>query len=262
MAVDPRLEEALAKITDALRGIVSEMQLTEQEWLGALAFLGDVGRSDEFILLSDVLGLSVLVDEITHGAYDGATAGNVLGPFYRPDAPMLEPPYHLAADGEDGEFLFFSGQVTAAGSGEPLSGALLEVWQADDAGKYDVQYPGQEPHLRGRLLSDADGRYGFRTVVPPPYEIPKDGPVGRLLKALGRHAWRPAHLHVKASHPGHRPLTTMVYFEGDPWLGSDTIGSVKGSLVATLERSETPQHPDRPSARCIFDIALVPEVSD
>jgi protocatechuate 3,4-dioxygenase beta subunit len=255
---DARLEEALFELTHALRRIVTELRLSQDEWMTTLAFLTEVGRADEFILLSDVLGLSVLVDAISHHEGGTATASNVLGPFYRPDAPMLDAPYHLAADDEQGEFLVMSGRVTSSETGEPLPGAILDVWQADDAGLYDVQYPGAAPHLRGRLPADPHGRYRMRTVVPPPYEIPNDGPVGRLLKALGRHAWRPAHLHLRATHEGFRPLTTMIYFEGDPWLGSDSIDSVKASLVVPLERREPDETCDRPYAQGTFDVALAP----
>ncbi|MGZ5301783.1 MAG: dioxygenase family protein, partial [Actinomycetota bacterium] len=236
MAADARLADAMERITGALRTLVVDMDLSQQEWMSALAFLTDVGRADEFILLSDVLGLSVFVDERSQPSDEATTASNVQGPFYLPDAPLLEPPYRLANDDEPGEPLLFAGRVSDADTGSPLEGALLDVWQADDAATYDVQTPGAEPHLRGRFPADDDGRFELRTIVPPPYEIPKDGPVGHLLEALGRHAWRPAHLHLKVSHPRYRPLTTMIYFEDDPWLDSDTIGSVKEPLVVALER--------------------------
>jgi protocatechuate 3,4-dioxygenase beta subunit len=256
MGSDARSADTIQRITGALRALIVDMDLSQQEWMSALAFLNDVGRADEFILLSDVLGLSVFVDERSHPSDDATTASNVQGPFYLPDAPLLEAPYRLARDDEPGEPLVFSGRVSDAGSGSPIAGALLEVWQADDAAFYDVQIPDAEPHLRGRFPAGDDGRFELRTIVPPPYEIPKDGPVGRLLETLGRHAWRPAHLHLKVSHPGYEPLTTMVYFAGDPWLDSDTIGSVKGSLVMSLERLPADHHCDQPYARCMFDVSL------
>jgi catechol 1,2-dioxygenase len=256
MTADARLTDAIERITGALRTLVVDMDLSQDEWTTALAFLTDVGRADEFILLSDVLGLSVFVDERTHPSDDAATASNVQGPFYLPDAPLLESPYRLAGDEEPGEPLLFTGRVSDADTGSPLAGAMLDVWQADDAAFYDIQTPGAEPHLRGRFPAEEDGRFGLRTIVPPPYEIPKDGPVGRLLEALGRHAWRPAHLHLKVGHPGYRQLTTMVYLEGDPWLDSDTIGSVKEPLIVALDRLPADDRCDRPYARCTFDVKL------
>jgi protocatechuate 3,4-dioxygenase beta subunit len=253
---DARLTTSIDRLTALLRSTIEELVISDEDWMSALVFLTEVGKADEFVLLSDVLGLSVFVNERSHPSSDTSTASNVQGPFYLPDAPMLEPPYRLAADDELGEPLFFSGRVTDAGTGESLAGALLDVWQADDAALYDVQTPGSGPHLRGRFLADAAGDFELRTIVPPPYEIPKDGPVGRLLKELGRHAWRPAHLHLKVSHPKYRPLTTMVYFADDPWLGSDTIGSVKDTLVVGLERHEADDVYDRPYARSTFDVAL------
>jgi protocatechuate 3,4-dioxygenase beta subunit len=202
---DDRLAASIDRLTTLLRGLVEELVISDEEWMCALAFLTEVGKADEFVLLSDVLGLSVFVNDLLHPSGGTTTASNVQGPFYLPDlpdAPMLQPPYRLAEDDEPGEPLFFSGRVTDAESGEPLAGALLDVWQADDAALYDVQTQGSGPHLRGRFIADATGDFELRTIVPPPYEIPKDGPVGRLLKELGRHAWRPAHLHLKVSHPG------------------------------------------------------------
>ena len=260
MLADARLAEAIDRITEAIRALVADMDLSPNEWMGALAFLTDVGKAHEFILLSDVLGLSVFVDERAQPSDERATPGNVQGPFYIPETPMLTVPYRLADDDEPGEPLVFTGRVTDAMTGEPLDGALLEVWQANDAAFYDVQIPQSEPHLRGRFPAGEEGIFELRTIVPPPYEIPKDGPVGTLLEALGRHAWRPAHLHVKVSHPGYVPLTTMVYFEGDPWLDSDTIGSVKDPLVVPLDRLPADGRCEQPYALCLFDIRLRPEI--
>lgn len=258
MASDARLAEGIGRITDALHTLVVDLDLSREEWMRVLAFLTEVGKADEFILLSDVLGLSVFVDEYANPTDEIATTGNVQGPFYLPDAPVLDPPYRLAGEDEPGEPLLFAGRVTDAVTGEAVGGALLEVWQADDSALYDVQVPGAGPHLRGRFAADREGWFELRTIVPPPYEIPKDGPVGRLLEVIGRHAWRPAHLHLKVGHDGYRQLTTMVYFEGDPWLGSDTIGSVKASLVVPLERVPASERWDRPHAVCSFDVKLRP----
>jgi protocatechuate 3,4-dioxygenase beta subunit len=259
-----RLEEVVAHLVKALHATVAELGLTEEELMLGLAFLTDVGKHDEFVLLSDVLGVSVQVDRITH-AYGGtATASNVLGPFYLSDAPVLAPPYVLAGDDEPGEVLFVSGTVTDALTGRPVPGAILDVWQAGADGLYSTQDASRgEFRLRGRMSVSQEGRYEFRTIVPPPYEIPKDGPVGSLLRSLGRHAFRPAHLHVKATADGYQPLTTMAFVSGDPYLASDAIDAVKDSLVVELERHDTEdamhaRGRDRPFATCRFDIALRP----
>jgi len=210
----------------------------------------------------------VLVDAITHGADEaGGTVSDVEGPFYKPGAPMLERPYRMATEDEPGDPLFVTGSVTDAVTGEAVPGAVLDVWQANDAGMYDTQEPTLgEFHLRGRMAVDRNGAYEFRTVLPPPYEIPKEGPVGQLLRALGRHAFRPAHLHLKVAAAGYAPLTTMVFFEGDDYLGSDTIGAVKDSLITRLEwmkdASEIAARGlDHSFVTCRFDIRLSPSAS-
>jgi len=265
MEPSERLVEVTTGLVGALHEAVEELRVTEEELRTALAFLREVAEADELPLLSDVLGISVQVDRLTHGAAVEGTATNVEGPFYLPGAPALDPPFALAADDEPGEPLFVSGTVADAATGEPLPGALLDLWQANAEGLYSNQDPERLGvwRLRGTLTAGSDGGYAFRTVTPPPYEIKKDGPVGRLLAALGRHAFRPAHLHVKATAAGHVPLTTMVYFEGDPWLDSDAIGGVKDSLVVPVERRDGPealaaQGMDRPFATCSFDMRLRP----
>ncbi len=265
MQANERLTEVTTRLVDALHDAVEELQVTEDELRTALAFLREVAEADELPLLSDVLGVSVQVDRLTHGDWVDGTATNVEGPFYLPGAPALDPPYALAADAEPGEPLFVSGTVVDSITGEPLSGALLDLGQANAEGLYSNQDPERLGtwRLRGTLAAGTDGAYAFRTVTPPPYEIKKDGPVGKLLAALGRHSFRPAHLHVKASAAGHGPLTTMVYFEGDPWLASDAIGGVKDSLVVAVERHDAPdamaeRTVDRPFATCAFDMRLRP----
>ena len=260
-----RLVEVTTGLVGALRDAVEELRVNEDELRTALAFLKEVAEADELPLLSDVLGISVQVDRLTHGASVDGTATNVEGPFYLPGAQALAPPYALATDDEPGEPLFVSGTVADAATGEPLPGALLDLWQANAEGLYSNQDPERLGtwRLRGTLMAGPDGAYAFRTITPPPYEIKKDGPVGRLLVALGRHAFRPAHLHVKATAAGHVPLTTMVYFEGDPWLDSDAIGGVKDSLVVPVQREDSPEaltarSLDRPFATCSFDVGLRP----
>lgn len=249
-----RLREVVEGLTSALRDRIRELEITEEELLEGLRFLTEVGKREEFILLSDALRVSVLVDAITHGDSEDVTPSNVEGPFYRPGAPELSPPYDLVRDDAEGEWLVVSGRVVASETREGLADAVLDVWQADPRGLYDSQYEGEEFRLRGRIRTDERGGYEFQTVVPPPYEIPKDGPVGRLLRALGRHAFRPAHIHFKVTREGYEPLTTMVFFEGDPWLDSDVIGAVKGPLVAKV----APRDDDDGGSAlgCRFDFAL------
>jgi protocatechuate 3,4-dioxygenase beta subunit len=261
MAEHTRIEKVTEGLVAALATAVEDLQITEDELRAGLDYLTRVGKADEFQLLSDVLHLSVLVERITHGEEGEGLPANVEGPFYKPRAPMLDPPYALCPPDEPGEPLFVEIHIVSAGDGRPLSGALLDVWQANDAGFYDNQDPTLgEFNLRGRMRTGEDGTLEFRTVKPPPYEIPKDGPVGELLRLLGRHAFRPAHLHMKASADGHVPMTSMMYFEGDPWLESDSIDSVKPASVVALHLHESidERNLGRPYATCRADIALRP----
>jgi hydroxyquinol 1,2-dioxygenase len=247
--VEPdRLREILDRITDDLRAAVVDLEITEDEWYPALNFLADVAHQDEMILLSDVLRLSVAVNDVSHATFS-PTANSVIGPFWR-DAPRVSNPADLRSAEEPGEPLVVSGAVRDA-DGAPVIGAEVDLWQADDTGAYDVQLD-RVPHLRGRQRTNDEGKYEFVTVVPPPYEVPKDGPVGRLLAKLGRHAFRPAHVHLKVNASGYRSLTTMVFLAGDPWLSDDVIGAVKAPLVVAIDRSEVP-------ARLDFDVVLTVE---
>jgi protocatechuate 3,4-dioxygenase beta subunit len=242
-----RLADVVGAVVSALTDVIRLHHVTDDEWHAGLRFLTEVGRADEFVLLSDVMRLSVLIDELSHPD-TGATPADVRGPFWRP-APLLDNPADLFPGDEPGERLVLSGVVRTA-AGEPIEGAELDFWQCNADGLYDVQIPGSQPRYRGRLHAGPDGRYELRTIVPPPYEVKKDGPVGRLLEMLGRHAWRPAHIHCTVAADGRRPLTTMVFIEGDPWLGDDTIGADKPSLVIGIDRS------GGTAARATFDIVL------
>jgi hydroxyquinol 1,2-dioxygenase len=248
-SVGPEAATLVTAIGEALRNVIVERQVTDGEWYAILDFLTAVGQADEFILLSDVLGLSVLVDAQTH-AGAGGTASTVLGPFWRP-APPIDNPGTLSADDEPGEPFVLSGVVGTAG-GQPIEGATVDVWQCDAEGRYDVQLGGAQPRLRGVLTTDEAGRYEVRTVVPPPYEVKNDGPVGRLLTALGRHAFRPAHVHLRVAAAGHRPLVTQVFFAGDPWLGNDTIGADRPELVVDVRHDDGIAH-------ATFDVEIVRE---
>lgn len=244
---EQRRTELVEALTGALADLVHRHRVTEEEWYEALAYLAEVGQADQMILLSDVLGLSVLVDQQAH-ADRGGTATNVLGPFWRP-APEMPNPAILAPEGTPGEPLVVRGVVRGA-DGAPLPGARVDVWQCDADGRYDVQVgDGSLVALRGVLPTDAAGAYEVRTIVPPPYEVPKDGPVGRLLAALGRHAFRPAHVHFRVQADHHADLTTMLFFAGDPWLGNDTISADHPTLTVEINRTT-------PFPTATFDILL------
>jgi protocatechuate 3,4-dioxygenase beta subunit len=233
---DARLRELLGALISHLHAFVTETGLTPQEWLGAVQFLTATGQKcdeerQEFILLSDVLGVSSLVDLVN--AAEGATESTVLGPFYVPGAPhraMGEP----IGRPQDGSPTLMRGRVTGR-DGQPLEGATLDVWQCASNGLYDTQDP-QQPrfNLRGVFTTGPDGSYSFRTARPVSYPIPVDGPVGDLLRAAERHHWRAAHIHAIVAAPGHRIVTTHVFDADNEYLLSDAVFGVKDSLVRTF----------------------------
>ena len=233
-----RLREATERVGAALREVVDALAVTEGELRAAIGFLAEVAEAGQLGLLSDVLGVSVAVDDITYGRDAGDTHGTVSaveGPFYRPGAPERSV---IARPDEPGDVCFVAGRVSDATTGAPLAGVLLDVWQAGPVGLYEHEDPDQPDfNLRGRLYSDEQGRYEFRTVVPPPYEIPK-GPVNRLLATAGRNRVRPAHFHVKLSKDGYQARTTMLYFEGGAHLDDDVISGVKPELVGRLDKHD------------------------
>ncbi len=237
---DARLQAVLASIVRHLHAAVREIEPTEEEWMAAIGFLTETGqmcddRRQEFILLSDTLGVSMLVDAINNRKSRAATESTVLGPFHVAGAPHRALGETICLDGK-GAPLVVSGMVRDAG-GAPIPGATLDVWQANDDGFYDVQQPGTQPdmNLRGVFTTDAEGRYWFRSVKPLFYAIPHDGPVGRLLHALGRHPYRPAHIHFIVAASGYRPVTTHIFPEDDPYLDSDAVFGVKDSLILPFE---------------------------
>ena len=235
---DPRLKTIMTALVKHLHGFVREVELTEQEWMFAVEFLTDLGKKEEYILASDTLGVSILVDAINHRKPEGATESSVLGPFYLEGVPVKEP-FANIAEGSETEPTFVTGRVTDP-AGKPLNGALLDIWQTAEDGLYDLQHPDfKEFNLRGKFLTDKDGRYSFRTVMPRKYGIPIGGPVGRMFKALGRHHFRPAHIHFKVSADGYVPLTTMIFPEGADYLDSDAVFGVKDSLVTEFVRHDT-----------------------
>ncbi|WP_433381840.1 intradiol ring-cleavage dioxygenase [Actinoplanes sp. CA-142083] len=263
---DDRLRTVLSSLVQHLHAFVKDVELTEAEWATAIDFLTRTGqKSDanrqEFILLSDVLGISMLVETINHRAGGGSTESTVLGPFHMVESPPRELGDQIALD-EKGTPCLVSGQVTGPG-GEPLAGAVVDVWQANEDGFYDVQQPGIQPqgNLRGLFRTDGDGRFWFRSVVPRYYPIPDDGPVGQLLNATGRHPYRPAHLHFIVEAPGYRPVTTHVFVADSPYLDSDAVFGVKESLIRSVPTVDDPARAaslglDNPFRTLTFDIVL------
>jgi protocatechuate 3,4-dioxygenase beta subunit len=264
---DPRLRELAQALVRHLHAFATEVGLTEEEWRSAIEILTATGaitdeRRQEFILWSDTLGLSMLVDALAHPLPEGATESTVLGPFYVPGSPLREYGADIA-EHAGGTPAWVHGRVADATTGAPLAGAELDVWQNGDDRLYAVQSPeAPEDHLRGRFATREDGSYAFRAIRPVPYPIPDDGPVGRMLTATGRHAWRPAHVHVIVRAPGYRTLVTHVFDAGSEYLDSDTVFAVKPSLVrAFVEHApddpETPPGIDGPwcSLECTFALA-------
>jgi hydroxyquinol 1,2-dioxygenase len=242
---DPRLREIMRALVRHLHEFAVEVNLTEGELMAGVRFLTETGHKcddvrQEFILLSDTLGLTSLVDLLTHGSDDPAvTESTVLGPFYVPGAPWREPGESMVTwAGASGQRAVVRGRVLSA-DGTPLPGAVLDLWQNDASGFYAVQQPGVQPtdNLRGRYTTDDAGRYEVRTIRPVPYAIPDDGPVGRLIAATGRHPWRAAHIHFIVSADGHTPVTTHIFDRDSDYLDSDAVFGVKESLV----REFTPQ---------------------
>jgi hydroxyquinol 1,2-dioxygenase len=261
-APDPRLRQLLASLIGHLHAFAVENRLTRQEWLAGVEFLTATGQKcdderQEFILLSDVLGFSSLVDLIN--AADGATESTVLGPFYVPGAPVRAMGERIGRP-EDGSPALVRGRVTNL-AGEALDGATLDVWQSSGNGLYDTQDPQQPPfNLRGVFVTGPDGAYQFRAIRPVSYPIPADGPVGGLLRGAGRHNWRAAHIHAIVSAPGHRPVTTHIFDAENPYLDSDTVFGVKDSLIRQFRPAGPGDPPDVSYiAEMNFVLAAAPE---
>jgi hydroxyquinol 1,2-dioxygenase len=237
---DARLKELMTSLVQHLHAFAREVKLTEQEWLAGIEFLTATGQKcddkrQEFILLSDTLGLSMLTVAMNNDKPAGCTEATVFGPFHVEGAPHFDNGADVA-NGAVGEPCIVRGQVRGL-QGEPVAGAVIEVWQADAEGNYDVQYPELEQHqARGILNSGPDGRFDFKTIVAEAYPIPTDGPVGDMLLATKRHPWRPAHLHFMIQAPGYEKLVTHVFRSGDRYLDSDAVFGVRQSLVADWVR--------------------------
>jgi catechol 1,2-dioxygenase len=245
-AANPRLREVLAIVVSHLHAAVKEARVTGEEWMAAIRFLTETGQMctdwrQEFILLSDVLGVSMLVDAINHQRPLGSTENTVLGPFHVSDAPRYANGANISLDGE-GEPLLVSGRVLDP-EGRPIAGATLDVWQANADGFYDVQQPDVQPpmNLRGVFTTDAEGRFWFRSAKPRHYPIPDDGPVGKLLKGLGRHPNRAAHLHFIVEAGGYDRIVTHIFTPDCQYLGEDAVFGVKQSLIADFRQVEDPE---------------------
>ena len=265
---DERLKQVMTSLVSHLHGFLRETRLTEDEWRAAIGFLTDAGhitdeRRQEFVLLSDVLGASMQTITINNEAYGDATEATVLGPFFVEGAPHVE----LGGDitfGAAGEPCWVEGTVRDV-EGNPLAGARLEVWEADDDGLYDVQRDGHQMAARAHLLADADGGYRFWGLTPTPYPIPHDGPVGKMLEAVGRSPYRAPHLHFLVTAPQRRKLITHIFVEGDPLIDDDAVFGVRPSLIKGFERqaagTPTPDGRDlggKSWTRARFDIVLAP----
>jgi hydroxyquinol 1,2-dioxygenase len=245
---DERLKAVLNSLVTHLHAFIRDVEPTEQEWTGAIDFLTRTGqmcddKRQEFILLSDTLGATMLVDAINHQTSDPMVSeSTVLGPFYVADPPEVA--QGEAIDwGVEGEPLFVEGRVHDE-RGEPLANVVIDVWQSDSEGFYDVQKELEGASLRARLTTDDQGRYAFWTVTPSPYPIPTDGPVGKMLEITGRHPYRPAHVHFMLKADGHDSLVTQVFAEDDPYLDSDAVFGVKDSLVTEYQLMPPGTAPD------------------
>ncbi|MGI9426730.1 MAG: dioxygenase [Hyphomicrobiaceae bacterium] len=256
---DPRLKEVMDAAVRHLHNFAREVNLTPAEWLLAIEFLTKVGQKctpdrQEFILLSDTMGLSALV-HFMHDktAMEDATHSSLLGPFFRENAPRYDAGDQIARDVSAGEVALW-GKVTNV-SGEPVAGAEIGIWQTASNGLYDIQYDADNMDCRGIFTTDDNGIYLIRTVKPMGYSIPMDGPVGNLVKAQARHGMRPAHIHMLINATGYRELVTALYVDGDPHLADDTVFGTSGDLVAQI----TTDHPDCPipgMPSCQFDFVL------
>ncbi|QRW09972.1 intradiol ring-cleavage dioxygenase [Ceratobasidium sp. AG-Ba] len=235
---DERMKFVLSRLTYHMHEFVKETSLSTEEWMAGIQFLTATGQTctdirQEFILLSDVFGVSALVDAIDHPTVGKSTESTVLGPFFTEDAHDIAHGDSIASEGK-GEYMYVSGKVLGSG-GEAVPGATMDTWETDDQGYYDTQYDNRsEPDCRGRLQTGQNGEYAFRAVVPVAYPIPSDGPVGKLLGKLKRHVYRPAHLHVKIQAPGYETLITTLFPRGDPFLTCDAVFGAKKSLIVDL----------------------------
>ncbi len=248
-AKNARFKEIMTGLIKHLHAFIREVNLTEAEWLASIQFLTAVGQKcdekrQEFILLSDTLGATTMKDIINNRKPPGVTEYTILGPFHRPDAPEFPLSGNIAAD-LPGEPAIVRGRVLAPDR-SPIPNAMLDVWQSDAEGFYDLQMPDiKSTALRGVFHADAEGNYIFRTIKPSFYPIPHDGPVGQMLIAMGRHPYRPAHIHFIVSAEGYQSVTTELFASGDPYLDSDAVFGVRESLVVPFVRNDSKDEAER-----------------
>jgi hydroxyquinol 1,2-dioxygenase len=263
----PRLKQVMSSLVSHLHAFIREVELTQEEWALAIQFLTRTGqmcddKRQEFILLSDISGTTMLVDAINHRVPDGATESTIFGPFYREGAPELPTGATISQD-DRGEPVVVTGQVLAT-DGTPIPGALLDIWETDENGLYEQQDPEQpDMNLRGKFRTDHEGRYCFVGIKPVSYAIPDDGPVGQLLHSLGRHPFRPAHIHLLISARGFAPVTTHLFVKGDPYLDSDAVFGTKDSLIVDFIRQDSEEdaaryHVTAPFYKVAYDFVLKP----
>ncbi len=266
---DPRLKQIMQSLTTHLHAFIRDVRLTEEEWNTAIEFLTAVGhitddKRQEFVLLSDTLGASMQTIAVNNEAYGNATEATVFGPFFADDAPRID----LGGDisfGAKGQPAWIEGTVTDT-EGNPVQGARIEVWECDEDGLYDVQYGDDRTSARGHLYTNERGEYRFWGLTPVPYPIPHDGPVGRMLQAVGRSPVRAAHLHFMVTAEHLRTLVTHIFVEGDSQLEiGDSVFGVKDSLIKTFVQqpvgTPTPDGRDlgeKTWSKCRFDIVLAP----
>ena len=259
---DPRLRQIMAALVRHLHEFTRDVDLTPEEWIEGIRFLTAVGQKcteyrQEFILLSDTLGLSSLVNALhdKRGA-DAATKSSLVGPFFRQDAPMMKLGDSIISKSEGTEIVFYGRVMNSAGEGIP--DALIQIWEPDETGNYDLQkHDPSEMDLRGCFHADGEGRYFFRGLCPLGYMIPMDGPVGDMIRAQKRHGYRPAHIHFVIAAPGYRELTTAIYVDGDSHIESDTVFGVDESLIVSLnKRDASSPLPNLPSIRYDFRLAV------
>lgn len=266
-APDLRLKQVMSSLVSHIHTFIREVELTQEEWALGIQFLTRTGhmcdeKRQEFILLSDVTGVTMLVDAINHRLPDGATESTIFGPFYREGASELPMGATISKDGH-GEPVVVTGRVLST-DGTPIPDALLDVWETGENGLYEQQDPGQpEMNLRGKFRTDSEGYYCFVGIKPISYSIPDDGPVGQLLRTLGRHPFRPAHIHLLISADGFAPVTTHLFVKGDPYLDSDAVFGTKDSLVVDFIRHESDEeaahyHVTVPFYRVEYDFVLKP----
>ena len=265
---DPRFRQIITSLIKHMHGFVKDVELTEEEWFKAIMFLTRTGQTcddkrQEFILLSDVLGVSMLVDSINHPKSGKGTESTVLGPFYVSGAPEYETGASIVKQQYADELTLVQGKVTDP-DGAPIAGAKLDVWQTAANGYYDVQDPAMpENNMRGIFTTDAEGNYIFVTEKPLSYSVPTDGPVGDLLRTSSRHGMRPAHIHFVVSADGYEALTTHVFSAGDEYLDSDAVFATKSSLIGHYSESDDTDLAARynlsvPFSRLQFNMGLMP----